>query len=99
MVALVTGAVGHYAADAIAGYGIASRLDYLLIPLLFGFGTGVVTLVGRNVGAGRPDRAQRIAWIAAALAGGATGVIGLAAPGFPPSRAPLFNSRAPGNAT
>src|SRR5207237_1674411 len=53
-VALVTAAVGHYAADAIAGYGIGSRLDYLLIPLLFGFGTGVLTLVGRNVGAGRP---------------------------------------------
>jgi len=94
MVALVTGAVGHYAADAIAGYGIASRLDYLLIPLLFGFGTGVVTLVGRNVGAGRPDRARRIAWIGAALAGGATGVIGLAAAVFAPSWARLFTSDA-----
>jgi putative MATE family efflux protein len=90
MVALVTGAVGHYAADAIAGYGIASRLDYLLIPLLFGFGTGVVTLVGRNVGAGRPDRARRIAWIGAALAGAATGVIGLLAAVFAPAWARLF---------
>jgi hypothetical protein len=37
-VALVTPAVGQYAVDAIAGYGIASRLDYRLTPLLFGAG-------------------------------------------------------------
>jgi Na+-driven multidrug efflux pump len=93
-VALVTAAVGHYAADAIAGYGIASRLDYLLIPLLFGFGTGVVTLVGRNIGAGHPERAQRIAWIGAALAGGTTGAIGLLAAIFAPAWASLFTNDA-----
>jgi putative MATE family efflux protein len=91
-VALVTAAVGHYAIDAIAGYGIASRLDYLLIPLLFGFGTGVVTLVGRNIGAGRPDRALRIAWIGAAMAGGATGVIGIVAALFASAWAGLFTN-------
>jgi putative MATE family efflux protein len=91
-VALVTAAVGHYAVDDIAGYGIASRLDYLLIPLLFGFGTGVVTLVGRNVGAGRPEHALRIAWIGAAMAGGATGVIGLLAAMFAPQWAGLFTT-------
>ena len=94
MVALVTGAVGHYASDAIAGYGIASRLDYLLIPLLFGFGTAVVTLVGRSIGAGRPDRALRIAWIGAALAGGATGLIGLLAAVFAQQWARLFTEDA-----
>jgi Na+-driven multidrug efflux pump len=49
-VALITGAVGGYAAQAIAGYGIASRLDHLLIPPLFGFGTAAVTSVGVHVG-------------------------------------------------
>jgi Na+-driven multidrug efflux pump len=91
-VALVTAAVGHFASDAIAGYGIASRLDYLLIPLLFGFGTAVVTLVGRSVGAGRPDRALRIAWIGAAMAGGVTGVIGFLAAIFAPQWARLFSN-------
>jgi putative MATE family efflux protein len=90
MVALVTGAVGHYAADDIAGYGIGSRIDYLLIPILFGFGTGVITLVGRNIGAGRPDQARRVAWIGAAIAGGAVGLIGLAAALFAPQWAGLF---------
>jgi putative MATE family efflux protein len=91
-VALVTGAVGHYTTEAIAGYGIGSRLDYLLIPLLFGFGTGVVTLVGRSVGAGDSRRAMRVAWIGAAMAGGATGFIGLAAAVFAPAWAGLFTS-------
>jgi putative MATE family efflux protein len=93
-VALVTAAVGQYAADAIAGYGIGSRLDYLLIPLLFGFGTGVVTLVGREIGAGRPERALRVAWTGAALAGGTTGIIGLLAAIFAPAWARLFTSDA-----
>jgi Na+-driven multidrug efflux pump len=57
-VLLVTGAVGLFGADALAGYGIASRLDYLLIPLLFGLGTAVVTMVGTNVGAGAIARAR-----------------------------------------
>ena len=64
-VLLVTGAVGVFGADALAGYGIASRLDYLLIPLLFGLGTAVVTMVGTNVGAGAVARARRIAWAGA----------------------------------
>ena len=94
MVALVTAAVGQYATDAIAGYGIGSRLDYLLIPLLFGFGTGVVTLVGREIGGGHPRHALRIAWIGAAMAGGATGLIGIVAALFAPAWARLFTSDA-----
>jgi MatE protein len=50
-VTCITAAVGRFGAEAIAGYGIASRLDYLQIPLLFGLGTAVVTMVGINVGA------------------------------------------------
>ncbi len=61
-VAIVTGMVGRYGADAVAGYGIASRLDYLLIPLLFGIGTGALTMVGTNIGAKNYERARRIAW-------------------------------------
>lgn len=76
-VTLITAAVGLFGAQAIAGYGIASRLDYLLIPLLFGWGTAVVTMVGTNIGAGQAGRARRIAWTGAALAFLATESIGL----------------------
>jgi Na+-driven multidrug efflux pump len=82
-VALVTGLVGWFGADAVAGYGIASRLDYLLIPLLFGLGTSALTMVGTNIGAGQRARARRVAWTAAALAGIVTEIIGIAASSFP----------------
>jgi putative MATE family efflux protein len=98
-VALVTAAVGFYAPEAIAGYGIASRLDYLLIPLLFGFGTGVVTMVGTNVGAGHMERARRIAWIGALLAGAVTEAIGLSAAILAPHWAALFTNDATAIAT
>jgi putative MATE family efflux protein len=90
-VAFVTAAVGRFGADAIAGYGIASRLDYLQIPLIFGLGTAMVTMVGHNIGAGQMARARRVAWIGAALAFGMTEVIGLAAAIFPQGWIGLFS--------
>src|SRR5262245_55070408 len=40
-------------------------------------GAGAIGMVGTNIGAGNVLRAERIAWIAAALAAGVTGCIGL----------------------
>src|SRR5262249_27462337 len=37
-IAIVTGIVGRLGFGAIAGYGIGSRLEYLLVPLIFGLG-------------------------------------------------------------
>jgi putative MATE family efflux protein len=82
-VALVTAAVGRFGTVAIAGYGIASRLDYVQIPVLFGLGTAIVTMVGINAGAGQVDRARRIAWLGAAIAFGATETLGLLVAAFP----------------
>src|SRR6266702_4668372 len=47
-VILVTAAVGLFGTSALAGYGIASRLDYIMIPLLFGISTATLTMVGVN---------------------------------------------------
>ena len=90
-VTFVTAAVGRFGADAIAGYGIASRLEYIQIPLLFGLGTAVVTMVGINIGAGQAARARRIAWIGAALAFGVSELIGLAVTVFPHAWLGLFS--------
>src|SRR5207237_3159122 len=76
-VVLVTGAVGLFDTHAIAGYGIASRLDYILIPLLFGLGTAVLTMVGVNIGAGQLARAERIAWNGGLAAAALTDTIAL----------------------
>jgi putative MATE family efflux protein len=89
-VVLLTGAAGSFGTAALAGYGIASRLDYLLVPLLFGIGTAVLTMVGTNVGAGRSERARRIAWTGAAAGFILTGTIGGAAALFPAAWLGLF---------
>jgi putative MATE family efflux protein len=75
--ATLTGFVGALGAAQLAGFGIAVRLEYLLYPLAFGLGAGVLAMVGTNIGAGNLARAARIAWSAAALAACVTGCIGL----------------------
>lgn len=89
MVAL--GFVGAFGANAIAGYGVASRLDYLLVPLLFAVGTACVTMVGMNVGAGQWARARRIAWTAVALSAAGTGLIGIVVALVPAAWTGLFS--------
>lgn len=91
-VTLVTAAVGHFGTDAIAGFGIASRLDYLQIPIIFGLGTSIVTMVGINMGAGQFERARKISWIGAVIAFGITQAIGAAAALFPHIWMALFTS-------
>ena len=76
-VVLLTGLVGPFGTLALAGYGMGARLEYLQIPLVFGFGSALVAMVGTNVGAGRVARAERVAWVGAALAAGVTTAIGL----------------------
>lgn len=82
-VMIVTGLVGGFGTFALAGYGVGARLEYLQIPIVFGFGSALVTLVGVNVGAGQLARARRIAFTGALLAAGVTGTIGLTAALFP----------------
>jgi Na+-driven multidrug efflux pump len=76
-IAIATGLVGRFGPAAIAGYGTGSRLEYLLVPLVFGLGGPLVAMVGTNIGAGQRDRALRAAWIGAAVAAGLTEAIGL----------------------
>lgn len=90
-VALTTGLVGAAAGpDAVAGYGTGSRLEYLLIPLVFGLGAPLVALVGTNIGAGQNERALRIAMIGAALAFAACEAIGVGAALWPSAWLRLF---------
>jgi Na+-driven multidrug efflux pump len=72
-----------FGTTALAGYGIASRLDYILIPILFGISSAVLTMVGVNVGAGQIARAKRIAWNGSFMGLAITGAIGLTVAIFP----------------
>ncbi len=73
----LTGAAGLFGAASLAGFGVALRLELLLLPILFGLGSALVAMVGTNVGAGQVLRARRIAWNGAMLGGGFCAVIGL----------------------
>src|ERR1700722_4129832 len=90
-IAIATGLVGAFGPAAIAGYGTGSRLEYLLIPLVFGLGGPLVAMVGTNIGAGRRDRALRVAWIGAAIAAAICEIIGLAAAAAPYAWLSLFD--------
>ena len=90
-VILVTGAVGLFGTTALAAYGISSRLDYIMIPLLFGVSTATLTMVGVNMGAGQNARARRIGWTAAIVGLLLTGTIGLAVAISPPAWLHLFS--------
>jgi putative MATE family efflux protein len=90
-VILVTGAVGLFGTTALAGYGIASRLDYIMIPLLFGISTATLTMVGVNMGAGQTARARKIGWTSGIAGMIMTGTIGLAVAAFPTAWLNLFS--------
>lgn len=72
-----TALVGHSGEAAIAGYGIGSRLEYLMLPVLFGIGSAVLMMVGTCIGAAQPDRAKRVAWVGATTVMSITGFVGI----------------------
>ena len=74
---IVTRLVAHFGTVALAGYGIGTRLEFLLVPIAFAIGVASVPLVGMAIGAGKVARARRAAWMAAVLAGALLGTLGL----------------------
>src|SRR3984893_7396064 len=93
IIALVTALVASAAGpQAMAGYGTGARLEYLLVPLVFGFGAPLVAMVGTNIGAGQSGRALRIAFVGAAIAFAITEAIGIAAAVWPMAWPELFSS-------
>lgn len=77
MALTVTAIVGRLGVHWLAGYGIGVRLEFLMIPIIFGIGGALIPMVGVNVGAGRRDRAIRIAWTGVAVAVVAVGAFGV----------------------
>jgi putative MATE family efflux protein len=74
---VLTRLVARFGTDALAGYGIGTRLEFLLVPIAFAVGVASVPLVGMAIGAGRIARARRVAWTAAAVAFIGLGLLGL----------------------
>ena len=76
-VVALTGIAGQLGRDAALGYAMGARLEYILQPVAFGFGTALVALVGTNWGAGQYRRARAIAWTGSATVTAVCGTIGL----------------------
>ncbi|MEP9380230.1 MATE family efflux transporter [Aquabacter sp. CN5-332] len=92
-IALATALVaGAASVDAVAGFGTGARLEYLLVPMVFGLGGPLVALVGTNIGAGQYERALRTALIGGGIAFALTETIGIAAAIWPAAWLSLFSA-------
>ena len=86
----LTALVGSFGPQALAGYGIGTRIEFIMLPIIFAFGTALTTIVGTNIGANNYQRAEQAAWYGVAsvalLCGVAGGLLAL----FPHSWIPIF---------
>ncbi len=91
-VVLLTGLAGHLGKEAAIAYAMGARLEYILIPLAFGFGTAIVAMVGTNWGAKQYERAYQIAWTGGGTVAAACASIGLVVALFPSLWMGLFTA-------
>src|SRR5262249_15460461 len=61
-IVVLTGIAGQLGPEAAVGYAMGARLEYILQPVAFGFGTAIVAMVGTNWGGRQYRRAWEIAW-------------------------------------
>jgi len=90
VISFATALVGRQSPAAVAGFGTGNRLEYLLVPLIFGLGGPLVAIVGTCLGAGRSDRAMRAVWLGAAVAFAIAETIGITAAIWPGAWLRLF---------
>jgi putative MATE family efflux protein len=69
--------ISTFGSAALAGYTIGFRVIIFALLPAFGISNAGATMVGQNLGAGRPDRAEKAVWTAALYNMMFLGVVGL----------------------
>lgn len=98
-VLVLTRLVAEVGPEALAGYGIGVRLEFLLIPIAFSIGVASVPMVGTALGAGNLQRARGVAWTSGTIAFAVLAVIGMVMVWLPGLWVNLFTDAAPVRAT
>ena len=93
-VLILTRLVASFGTEALAGYGIGARLEFLLVPIVFAIGVASVPMVGMAMGASDIGRARQVAWTAAWRGDRCLGAIGLVVTLAPDLWSGLFTSDA-----
>ena len=84
--------VATYGTFAVAAFGIGLRLRIFVLILGFGLADATAVLTGQNLGAGRPERAEKTAWLAVAHFAVFLVVVSAGFIAFPRAIIGLFNS-------
>ena len=93
-VVVMTGLIARLGVDALAGYGIGARLEFMAIPIAFGVGVATVPMVGMAVGSGDVARARRVAWVGGSMSAALLGSLGALVALWPQLWSTLFTDRA-----
>lgn len=89
-IVIVTRMVASLGTEALAGYGIGMRLEFLMIPITFAIGVACVPMVGMAIGLGLVQRARQVAWTGGVLSALMVGSLGLLVSVFPDQWSRLF---------
>ena len=90
-VVVLTGIAARMGRDIAIGYAMGARLEYIMQPIAFGFGTALVTMVGTNWGARQCARARAIALTGVTTISVVCGAIGATVAVFPALWLGLFS--------
>ena len=84
--------VSTFGAAAVAGYAIAIRIILFVLMPSWGVANAAATLVGQNLGAGRPDRAEASVWRTGRYNAGFLVLVAVAFIGWPGALVGLFTA-------